>query len=75
MLKSGKAKSGKEVGEMEGVTAGYVSALLPYALLAPDIVKAIVTGQQPPELSARSLMYNQALPINWSEQKRVLGFG
>ncbi len=74
MLKSGKAKTVKEVGEMEGVTAGYVSALLPYALLAPDILEAIVKGQQPAELTARSLMYDQALPMSWEDQKRVLGF-
>ena len=75
MLQTGKAKTVKEVGELEGVSPGYVSILLPYALMAPDIVKAIIKGEHPPELSANALLYKNELPKVWEEQKRVLNFG
>jgi site-specific DNA recombinase len=43
-------------------------------LLAPDIVAAILSGQQPPELTARRLMDDTRLPLAWNEQRRTLGF-
>lgn len=41
--------------------------------LAPEIVTAILEGRQPPTLTARSLMATP-LPLEWSEQRRALGF-
>ncbi|API59336.1 hypothetical protein BSL82_08450 [Tardibacter chloracetimidivorans] len=43
--------------------------------LAPGIVTAILEGKQPVELNARSLLRVAELPIAWSEQRRMLGFG
>jgi len=42
--------------------------------LAPDIAKAILEGRQPPELTARKLMLDTRLPLDWNEQKVKLGF-
>jgi site-specific DNA recombinase len=42
--------------------------------LAPDIVMAILDGTQPKTLQARQLERGSALPINWNEQRRILGF-
>lgn len=39
-------------------------------LLAPDIVEAIVTGQEPDGLSLEKL---HRLPLEWEEQRRALG--
>ena len=42
--------------------------------LAPDVVTAILDGHQPVELTARKLMRTGNLPMNWPEQRQVLGF-
>jgi hypothetical protein len=40
----------------------------------PDIVNAILNGGHPPELTARRLMNDTRLPLDWNEQRRSLGF-
>jgi hypothetical protein len=50
------------------------SLLLRLTLLAPSIVGAILNGSQPPELTARKLMDDTRLPLDWNEQRRALGF-
>jgi len=41
----------------------------------PDIVGAIVNGRNPPQLTAKKLMrLSPHLPIDWTEQRRCLGF-
>jgi DNA invertase Pin-like site-specific DNA recombinase len=50
-----------------------ITRLLQISWLAPDIVRAIVDGWQPPTLNKKRLM-QIALPICWQEQKTVLGF-
>jgi site-specific DNA recombinase len=42
--------------------------------LAPDIVSAILNGRHPPELTARRLMDDTRLLLDWNEQRRCLGF-
>jgi site-specific DNA recombinase len=46
-----------------------------YAWLAPDIIAAIIEGRQPPSLTARSLRRMGAVPLCWSQQRAMLGFG
>ncbi|WP_324741657.1 recombinase family protein [Tsuneonella sp. CC-YZS046] len=41
--------------------------------LAPDIITAIIKGSHPPSLTPRQLL-DANLPINWSDQKALLGF-
>jgi DNA invertase Pin-like site-specific DNA recombinase len=48
--------------------------LLRISFLAPDIVTAIVEGRQPPSLTGRRLLRVTDLPLDWSGQRRVLGF-
>jgi site-specific DNA recombinase len=43
------------------------------SFLAPDIVKAILSGRQPKQLGYRDLM-EVDLPMAWPEQRKVLGF-
>ncbi len=42
--------------------------------LAPDITLAIVEGRQPVELTARTLLRCGELPVDWNEQRQLLGF-
>jgi site-specific DNA recombinase len=50
-----------------------MTKLLPLAWLAPDVVQAIVNGTQPATLTHGHLM-SIDLPIDWDEQRRLLGF-
>ena len=43
------------------------------AFLAPDIVQAIVRGEQPVELTADRLIRMGPLPAGWSDQRVLLG--
>jgi hypothetical protein len=53
----------------ERVTPGYISRLLRLPLLAPDILTAIVSGKNPPQLTAKKLMrLALELPVDWTEQ-------
>jgi site-specific DNA recombinase len=63
------------IANQERVTPGYISRLLRLPLLAPDIVTAIVRGKNPPQLTAKKLMrLALQIPIDWSEQRKLLGF-
>jgi site-specific DNA recombinase len=47
---------------------------LPLACLSPDIVEAILNGSQPANLTAERLKRRlPELPLEWSEQLRLLG--
>ena len=49
-----------------------LTKLVRLSCLAPDIVKAIVEGRQPVELTARSLG-RKTLPLDWNEQREMFG--
>ncbi|HUS54075.1 MAG TPA: recombinase family protein, partial [Thermohalobaculum sp.] len=51
----------------------HVTRALPLAFLAPDIIRAILDGRQPVDLTARKLERMDILPIRWSDQHAVLG--
>ncbi len=44
------------------------------AFLAPDIQRDIMTGRQPANCTLE-LFKKIELPLDWSEQRRVLGWG
>ena len=52
----------------------YVTRLLRLTYLAPDIVTALVEGRQPIELTAKRLMDDTRLPLEWQAQRELLGF-
>ncbi len=70
LLESGRYASVDALAARMGVDSSYVGRHLNLALLAPDIVEAIVTGQEPDGLSLEKL---HRLPLDWGEQRRVLG--
>jgi DNA invertase Pin-like site-specific DNA recombinase len=64
----------EDIAKSEGVVSSYATRLFRLTILAPDIVSAILFGKHPPELTARGLMDDTRLPLDWSEQRRCLGF-
>ncbi len=63
----------EEVAREEDLVPSYVTRLLRLTFLAPDIITSIMTGRHPPELTARKLMADTRLPLDWSEQRIRLG--
>ncbi len=63
-----------DIAKSEGMVPSYATRLFRLTLLAPDIVSAILGGKHPPELTARKLMDDTRLPLDWNEQRRSLGF-
>jgi hypothetical protein len=63
------------IASQERVSEGYVSRLLRLPSLAPDIITAIINGKSPPQLTAKKLMrLTLQIPIDWTEQRKLLGF-
>src|SRR5207247_10545628 len=64
----------EDIAKSEGVVPSYATRLFRLTMLAPDIVSAILSGKHPPELTARRLMDDTRLPLDWNEQRQRLGF-
>ena len=73
MLESGEYSSAAELAKAEKVNDSYLSRVLRLTLLAPEIVEAIITGQQPPTLQVDDLL--KPLPLDWQRQRSVLQGG
>jgi hypothetical protein len=57
-----------------GSSAAYTARKARIGWLAPDIVTAIAEGRQPANLTRRALSQASNIPLDWNEQRRVLGF-
>ena len=73
-LLSGSEDSIETMTERLGAGKGWLTSVR-LSYLAPEIVRAILAGRQPVELSpTRLLRLSKDLPLGWSEQRRFLGF-
>ncbi len=61
-------------GPMKGTAKSHAVRMARLNFLAPDIVTAILEGRQPVELTTRALLRASDLPMEWTEQRRMLGF-
>ena len=59
------------MAERDGISRRYIRRLVGLAFLSPELVEAIVQGRQPVELTATRLT-ELDLPLDWSEQRRLL---
>jgi hypothetical protein len=66
--------TGKPDNLVDTYSKQHLTRLARLGYLAPDIITAIVEGRQPPALSGRTLLRCANLPIEWAEQRRLLGF-
>jgi len=73
MLKNRAAESITDIAKGERLPRTYVGSVIPLAFLAPDVTSAILDGTQPIDLNLAKLI-TAALPIEWEEQRVVLGF-
>ena len=72
MLNSGKYGSLRELAESVGVDQSYASRLLRFTLLAPDIVEAILEGNEPSGFAVHQ--FARSVPEIWEEQREMWGF-
>jgi hypothetical protein len=70
-LDEGVYTSVSDIGDAENISKSYVSRILRLALLAPDLVEAILAGSTDQALILRQL--ERSVPASWEEQRgRVL---
>jgi len=68
-LESGEYPSLEDLAQAVGVDRTYVGRILRLTSLAPDIIEAILRGDEPDGLSLEKLRKN--LPPRWDEQRRA----
>jgi len=69
MMETGRFVTIDEFAAAEKINSSYVSRLLRLTLLAPDIVQAILDGQQPEGMTLPALM--EPFPVGWGLQAGV----
>ena len=69
MLDEGVHGTLEDLARAKGVHAPYASRVLRLTLLAPEIVEAILDGQQPPELQLDDLL--DGFPLEWERQQSL----
>jgi site-specific DNA recombinase len=75
MLLAGRDDSIDAMALRLGVRRDYVAVLVRLSYLSPEIVRAILVGQHPIELTpTRLVALSRNLPHDWQEQRRLLGF-
>ena len=72
VLESGQVRSISDLAMNLDVDNSYVARILKLATLAPDIVEAIMNGEEPPGLSLAKL--TKTFPTDWDEQRAMFGF-
>jgi hypothetical protein len=71
MLDEGVYTSVSEIGDAENISKSYISRILRLALLAPDIVEAILAGRTDQALMLERL--ERPLPAGREKQRTMLG--
>lgn len=73
-LVSGRASSVRAIALREGIDPGDLGRTIQLVFLAPDIIKSILAGRQPVELTPRRLKRIGTLPLEWDRQRHLFGF-
>jgi hypothetical protein len=72
-LLANRSKSISELAREKGMGPSLFARLLRVNYLAPDIQAAIVDGTQPQKLSRWQIVHGP-MPLDWEQQRRLLGF-
>ena len=70
LLENGTYGCLEEIARAEKIGSSFVSRVVRLALLAPDIVEAILAGKQPADLTLKDLM--APFPVEWAGQLVLL---
>jgi hypothetical protein len=69
LLENGTYGCLDEIAKAERIGPSFISRIIRIALLAPDIVDAILDGRQPAHLTLKDLM--GPFPLAWKDQKTI----
>lgn len=72
LLTSGEATSVDAIAELDAIPASEISRILPFAFLAPDITRSILTGKQAIDLTTERLKRLGRIPTCWNAQRALL---
>ena len=70
LLEQGRFTTITQLAARLSVDSSYIGRILRLTLLAPDIIEALLTGQEPSGLSLERL--TKTLPLDWEKQKEKL---
>jgi hypothetical protein len=70
MLESGRYATVRDLAKAESINESYLSRVLRLTLLAPDIIQAILEGQQSADLELDDLL--EPIPPDWAQQRAQL---
>jgi hypothetical protein len=70
LLDEGRYANVSEMAAAERIERGYLGTLLRLTLLAPNIVEAVLDGQQPDGVTLPRLL--EPFPVQWSAQRKAL---
>nr|WP_135503097.1 hypothetical protein [Roseovarius aestuariivivens] len=70
MLESGEFATIGELAEREGIAYTYMARVLRLTLLAPDIVEAILEGEQGPQVTLAMML--EPFSLVWSDHRAYL---
>jgi len=73
-LQAGQYPSVLAIAQEHGLATKEVTQVIYLAFMPPDIVQKIARGEQPMDLGVRKLQSMVPLPLEWGEQRRLLGF-
>jgi hypothetical protein len=74
MLDTREVKSIQAIADLENLSGTYAQKVIRLTDLAPDITSAILEGKQPESLQINTLIKGKPLPLDWNEQRALLGF-
>jgi len=73
MIKNKEVESLSEIAKIERTDKAYIAKIFKLNYVAPDIVRAILDGNQPEHLKLRDFTH-ATIPDLWEEQKEFYGF-
>ena len=74
MIDTGEVANASELARQLKLEVGWVCEVLRMTRLAPDIIRAIVDGRQPPHLNLHAMRGRQGdVPLDWEEQRGRFG--
>ena len=70
-LETGEISSIRAIAKRDLREESYVGKVLRLTLLAPDIIKMILDGTQPDDMTWKKL--SRSFPVEWAEQRKMWG--
>jgi hypothetical protein len=74
-LMNGQGASLEQVAAANHCEKAYFTVLVKLGFLDPRITSDILNGLQPEALTRQQLARTRDLPMEWQEQRRLMGFG